>query len=140
MNIAKKRLGERALALCIVKDGQMLFESRSRGITGFLDATEELGSQLKGASAADRIVGRAIALLCLHSGVKAVYGSVMSRRGKELLEAYGVELACGELVENILDSCAPSVCPFESLAEEINDPAVAYKKLKALHSSVKRKG
>jgi hypothetical protein len=139
LTIAKSRLEKRGLTLCIVRDKNILFESGSRGISGFLEATEVLGSRLRGASAADRIVGKAVALLCLHGGVRAVYASVMSRRAKEVLERWGVQILWSELVENILGSCPPEACPFESLAEEINDPSTAYKKLKALHSSLKQR-
>lgn len=140
LRIAKKRLEEKRLTLCIVRDKRIIFESASRGISGFLEATEELGKRLEGASAADRIVGKAVALLCLNAGIRAVYAPIISGRAKELLERNGVQAVWDEIVENILSSCGPAVCPFERLAEEISDPSDAYKKLKGLLASLKQLG
>ena len=140
IRIAKKNAVERNLTLCVVKDNHVLFESCSHGISGFLQAIEELGSQFERASVADKVVGKAVALLCLYTRVEAVYANVVSRRAKEILERNGVQTEWGEQVENILDNCTPAVCPFERLAGQIEDPAEAYKKLKALRDSLKQSG
>ncbi len=139
LRIAKKRLGEKDLTLSIVKDKQVLFETTSHGISGFLRAIEELGERLNGASAADKIVGKAVALLCLYAGIEGVYASVMSREAKELFEENAVHAEWDELVGNILGNCKSATCPFEKLAAEITDPAEAYKKLKALQDSLKQR-
>ena len=136
LTVAKQRLREGGFTLCIVKDGRMLFETSARGISGFLKAIDELDGRLEGASAADKVVGKAVALLCLHTGIKAVYAPVMSREAKELFGRSRVLSEWGLLVENILDGCEPATCPFERLAEGISDSAEAYKKLKALQSSL----
>jgi thioredoxin 1 len=137
LRAAKKRLRGKGFTLCIAKGEQILFETRAHGISGFLRAIEELGERLEGASAADKVVGKAVALLCLHAGIEAMYASVMSRRAKELFEENDVQAEWGELVDNILSNCEPAACPFESLAAKITDPAEAYKKLKALQESLR---
>jgi len=136
LTVAKKRLREGGLTLCFVRDGQTLFETSSRGISGFLKAIDELDGWLEGASAADKVVGKAVALLCLHMRIKAVYAPVMSREAKELFERSGVLAEWDLVVDNILDGCEQAPCPFERLAERISDPAEAYKKLKALQGSL----
>ncbi len=133
--MAEKRLKERGLTLSIVSGRHVLFETSSHGISGFLRAVEEVGGRLEGASVADKIVGRAVALLCVYAGIEGAYASVMSRHAKDLLEKNAICVECDELVESILDDCKPRSCPFEKLAGEITDPAEAYKKLKALQDS-----
>lgn len=140
LRIAKNRLGEKGLTLSIVKDKQILFETSSRGISGFLRATEELSERLDGASVADKIVGKAVALLFLYAGIEAVYASVISREARELFEKKSIHVEWGELVAHILNNCTPATCPFERLAAGITDPAEAYKKLKALQDSLKQRG
>jgi len=137
--IAKKQLTEKGLTLSVVKDECVLFETASHGISGLLRAIQELGERLRGASVADKVVGRAIALLCLYAGVERVYGSVMSRAAKELFEENGVHAECGELIGSVLDECKSATCPFERLAAGISDPEEAYKKLKALQDSLKQR-
>jgi len=139
LRIAKKRLRKKGLTLSIVKNEQLLFETTSHGISGFLRAIQELDERLNGASAADRIVGKAIALLCLHVRIERVYGLVMSREARKLFEENVVHAEWDELVENILSNCKPATCPFERLAAETTDPAEAYKKLKALQDSLKQR-
>jgi len=139
LTIAKKHLSGKGLTLSIVKDEHVLFETASHGISGFLSAIQQLDNRLNGASVADKIVGRAIALLCVHVKIGAVYGSVMSREAKKLFEENSVHAELGELVENILEDCRSATCPFEALAAKIMDPADAYKKLKALQDSLKER-
>lgn len=137
--IAKKRLiDEKGLTLSIVKNGQVIFETASHGISGFLEAIENFGEKLEGASVADKITGRAIALLCIHSKVKAVYAVILSKGAKELLERNGIPHEWDSLVEKIFDLNKAGVCPFEKLAAEIANPKEAYRKLKALQNSLKR--
>lgn len=135
LEIAKQRLKENNLALSIVKDGMITFENSSHGIAGFLKAIEECRDKLEGASVADRVTGKAIALLCVYSKVQAVYGVTMSRKAKMLLEEYKVYHESDELVENILNIIGTDTCPFEKLADEISNPKDSYRKLKALQSS-----
>jgi hypothetical protein len=139
LELAKRRLGEGGLTLCIVKDEHVLFETASHGISGFLRAVLELGECLVGASAADIIVGKAIGLLCLYARVDGVYGLVMSEEARKLFEENKVHAEWGELVGNILGDGKLSTCPFEGLAAAITDPEEAYKKLKGLQDSLKRR-
>jgi len=140
LKAAKKRLAEEGLTLCIVREGQVLFETSSRGISGFLRATEELNEQLHGASVADKVVGKAVALMCLYTRIGAVYAPVMSRKARELFEHNAVRAEWDELVDDILGSCKVTSCPFERLATKITDPSEAYIKLKALQDSLKQRG
>jgi len=139
LRIAKKRLKEKGLTLSIIKEKKILFETSSHGISGFLRAIKELGERLDKASAADKIIGKAVALLCLCAGIDRVYGSVMSREAQELFEESTVHAEWDELVDNIAGHFESETCIFEKLAAEITEPAEAYKKLKALHDSLEQR-
>lgn len=136
LEIARERLSEIGLALCIVRDGDIIFESVSRGISGFVEAVEKLGDEFEGASVADKVAGKAIALLCVCARVKAVYAMTLSKRGKAVFEKYAIHHEWGDLVGSILDIDRAGVCPFEKLAAEIVDPSEAYGRLKALQRSL----
>ncbi|MGB9714103.1 MAG: hypothetical protein C0193_01075 [Candidatus Bathyarchaeota archaeon] len=138
LETAKRRLKEGNLTLSIVKNGKVLFETVSHGVSGFLEAIEKCGSSLERASAADRIVGKAIALLCVYARIKAVYAVTLSKKAKVVLEENSIYHRWENLVENILGVDGKSVCPFEKLADEIPNPKEAYKKLRALQQSLKR--
>lgn len=137
LEIAKERLNEKSLTLSIVKNGEIIFETVSNGISGFLEAIEKFGDVLEGASVADRVTGKAIALLCVYAKVKAVYAIILSKGAKSVFEKHAVYHEWEELVENILDINKAGICPFEKLATEISNPKDAYRKLKALQNSLK---
>jgi len=138
LEIAKKRLNEKSLTLSIVKNGEIIFENVSNGISGFLEAIEKFGDGLEGASVADRVTGKAIALLCVYAKVKAVYALILSKGAKSVFEKHAIHHEWNELVENILDVNKTRICPFEKLAKEISNPKNTYRKLKILQNSLKR--
>jgi hypothetical protein len=135
LEIAKNQLHRKELTLAIVKNGEVLFETHSHRISGFLGAIEKLGSQLNGASVADRVAGKAIALLCVYAGICHVYAEVLSRKAKAVFEENGIRHEWKELVDNILNLNKSRVCPFEKAAADISDPKDAYKAFKALQES-----
>jgi len=137
LEIAKKRLNENGLAISIVKNGEIVFEAASRGVSGFLEAIEKFRNELEEASVADKIVGKAIALLCVYAKVKAIYATVLSENAKKLLEENMVYHEWKSLVKNILDTNKTELCPFEKLATKISSPNDAYERLKALRISLK---
>ncbi|HJW98493.1 MAG TPA: DUF1893 domain-containing protein, partial [Candidatus Bathyarchaeia archaeon] len=69
LELAKQRLGQENLSLVIAKKGRVLFETQARGISGLLEAIKKIGKNIRDSSVADRIVGRAAALLLVYSGV-----------------------------------------------------------------------
>lgn len=131
LELAKQTLKHNKLSLVIVKNGAVIFETRMHGVAGFLQAIEKLGSLLHGASVADKIVGRAAAMLCLHSRVESVFALVMSEKAKALLESKGVHYEAKTLVSRVMGKDGRTDCPFERLVSEIDDPKEAYAKLKA---------
>ena len=137
LDIAKRNLHEKGLTLVIVKEGSVLFETGSHRISGFLGAIEQLGDKLEGAAVADRVVGKAIALLCVYVGIRHVYAEVLSRKAEAVFEENGVPCEWKELVDTILDLNRSGVCPFENAAADISDPEEAYATFKALLQSFK---
>src|SRR5512139_2964726 len=113
IEIAMERLHKEKLAIAVVKNGMTLFETRSRRISGFLDAIDRLDGQLEDSSIADRVAGKAVALLCVYVKAKAVYADVLSKQAKTVLDEHGVKCNWKELVENILNSNMSGLCPFE---------------------------
>jgi len=132
LNIAKERLKQRNLALVLAKKGKVVFETSSHGIGGLLRAIEELDKEMKGSSVADKIVGKAAALLCVHAGVFAVFAVTASERGIQVLKDNGVVCQFENRVPHIFDSNRSGICPFEKMVIEISNPKEAYEKLRSL--------
>ena len=134
---AKIQLTERQLTLVIVKNGEILFETEFHRISGFLTAIEQLGKKLENASIADKVVGKAVALLCVYARVKAVYAETLSSEAKSLFEENRVTSEWKEIVEVILDDRKQDMCPFEKEANNITNPKEAYIRFKALQQKLR---
>jgi len=137
LDIAKSMLFKNDFTLVIVKNGEVLFETGSHRISGFLGAIEKLDAKLEGAAVADRVAGKAIAHLCVYAGIRHVYAEVLSRKAKAVFEEHGIPCEWKELVDNILGVNRSGVCPFEKVATDISDPERAYAAFKALLQSLK---
>ena len=131
LNIAKEELKQKNLALVIAKKGKVIFETASHGIGGLLRAIEELDKEMKGSSVADKIVGKAAALLCIHVGVFAVFAVTASEKGIQALKDNNVLCQFENRVPHILNSKRSDVCPFEKLIIDISNPKDAYEKLES---------
>jgi hypothetical protein len=138
LEMARKRIHDKGLRLSIVRDGHLIYESASRGACGFLDAIESKGTALRGASVADRVVGKAIALLCAYVKVKAVYAIALSKEAEAVLKHHFIHYELDEAVDRILDNDQATLCPFEKLVSGISNPKVAYEKLGVFCDQSKR--
>lgn len=136
LELAKLRLKDRDLTLVIVKEGKVIFETKSQGISGFLQAIEKFGKRLAASSVADKIVGAAAAMLCVYSGVSSVFADTISKEGIKVLGDNNIVYQFENQVSNILNNCKTDICPFEKLAVGSRDPKEAYMKLKSFADSL----
>jgi hypothetical protein len=132
LDIAKTELYRNNLTLAIVKNGAVVYSTKSHRISGFLEAIEKCGPDLQRASMADLVVGKAVALLCVYAGIREVFAGVLSRKAMAVLKQNNVVFSWNEVVDNVLDTNKSETCPFEKAAKEISDPQKAYPKFKAL--------
>lgn len=135
LRLARLTLHESNLNLVIVKKGEVVFDTRAHGIGGFLLAIDKLGKELVGSSVADRIVGRAAALLCAYCEVASVFAVTVSEEGAQTLIRNNIPHEYENIVPNILNYDRTDICPFEKLTAGLMDPKEAYEKLKRKASS-----
>jgi len=138
LEIAKQTLKKKNLTLAVAKNGKIIFQSDSHGVIGLFEAIEQLGSNLEGAAVADKIVGKAAALLCAYSRVNAVFASTLSLEGKNTLERNGIKYEYEALVPKILDRTGKSMCPFERFSLNLENPREAYFRLKEFAEKLRK--
>ena len=105
---------------CILCREDLLLTSEKRGIVPLLEHWE--AGRLKDACVADKIIGKAAAMLLILGGAKGVYGEVMSEKARDLLLEAGIETAFGVLAPYIINRKGDGLCPMEQAVLEINDP------------------
>ena len=98
---AKRILAEQGCT-CVLVRGDTVHIGTDRGIKPLV-LWLEAGTDCRGFSAADKVVGRATAFLYARLGVKEVYAAVMSRGAIEVLQAFGIAHSCESQVEAILN-------------------------------------
>jgi hypothetical protein len=130
LKLAEQRLKEKKFNLLIVKDGKIVFATKSYGIRGLLQAMEKLGNQLSGSSVADNVVGRAAAMLCAYFKASSVFAVTISEEGEKMLKENKVSYRFENRVPNILNYERTDICPFEKLVIGLTKPEEAYEKLK----------
>jgi hypothetical protein len=131
LEIAKRALRGRELSLVVVKCGRVIFESNLQGLSGLILAIDTLGLNLHNSSVADKVVGKAAALLLAYSHISEVYAEVISKDGLETLDEYGIRVEYASLIPRILNRRGEDICPFEKLSQNLSSPEEAYKILKA---------
>lgn len=117
MNNAAKSLFEAnsGCSLAIVGVDGTQFIGWRRGVTDLYILLSENPSLLKGASLADKVVGKGAAALMVVGGVAHVFATVISRPALEMLAQAGVAICYESIVENIINRNHTGICPVESL-------------------------
>lgn len=109
---------------CVVCRGEQTYAAHERGIRPLMNWLES-GADLTEACAADKVVGKAAAMLYCLLGVKAVHAGVMSIPARRVFESGGITASWDTLVDAIENRTKTGLCPMEQATAEINDPVQA---------------
>lgn len=120
---AKKLLTEENNTLVLLC-GDEIITSKERGIKPLLNLYDS-GKSLCGFSAADKVVGKAAAMLYVLLKIKVLHATVISRGAAEILSSHGVAFSYDILAEKIINRSGTGFCPMEGAVETIDDPAEA---------------
>ena len=132
IELARSLLEEEQWNLVMVKGGQVLFNSRESGVAPFFQAVRSMGKSLHNAAVADRIVGSAVAMLCLHARITSVYAGIASQGALDMLKEQGVTVSSKNTVPYISNYDCTDLCPFEKMARNSRNPAQLFSNLKLM--------
>ncbi len=136
IEIAKSNLvGDKT---CVLVRGKSVLSSTHRGIAPIMEWIEA-GVDLAGYSLADRMVGKAIAMLVVYTGIREVYTHCMSESAIEYLSSHGVKFQYATKTKRVLNRARDGLCPMESTVQELDDPKSAYIALRAKLNEMKGK-
>lgn len=107
---------------CVLCKGDRVYTSGVRGVSPLLRWLDA-GTELQGFSAADKVVGKATAMLYCLLGVREVYAGVMSRAAVKVLLRHGIGVLYTEQVDFIWNREHTGQCPMEAAVADIEDPA-----------------
>ncbi|MBQ7901630.1 MAG: DUF1893 domain-containing protein, partial [Clostridia bacterium] len=123
------RLVESGKAACVVVHGNEIVSAESpRGIAYVIDLYEK--GALKDAFVADKIIGKAAAMLFTLGGVKGCYGENVSKTAVEWLKTHNVDMTYKNISTYIVNRRGDGMCPMECTVADINDEHKAVQALK----------
>ena len=100
--------------------------SSENGIKPVLFKLNESIAYFKDLDVADKIVGKASAMLLTLSGVRSVYALTLSKAGQEIFEKYNIPYQYDVLTDYIENRTHDGMCPMEMTVREIDDLEEAY--------------
>jgi hypothetical protein len=125
LELAKQTLATDSLAFAITKHGVVLRAGTREGIGELLDAVDALGNVARDAALADKIVGKAVAMVARRARIRAVYSPLMSQAACDALARDHIAVEYDRLVPLILNKRNDGPCPMERLTLPLDDPREA---------------
>lgn len=123
---------------CVLCKGDTTYTSMGKGVSPMLTFLEN-GTELRGFSAADKIIGKAAAMLFVCAGVTEVFAEVMSGGAEDYLKAHGISYSYGALTEKIINRKGDGLCPMELAVAEIDDEKLGFSAIKNRFGELRRK-
>lgn len=121
----KETLSSGNFTIVIRKDDKV-FSSYERGVKPLMQLINNDLSFLENASVADKVIGKAAALLMVLGKIKEVHTIVISEPAIEVFERFGIDFHFDKKVKNIINRKGDGLCPMEQLCLDIEDPKEAY--------------
>lgn len=128
--LAQNVITNEDVSVVVVDNGKIWRKKKGQGIRPFLEVIEEMGDEIHGSVIGDRILGRASALLCRYSKVRAVYSPQATKTAIALLIMGSIPAQVDKLIPFIKNHDGSGLCPFEKMLENIDEPKKAYNFLK----------
>ena len=128
---AKSILLSSASTIAVVSDGEV-FTSQERGVKPLLFLLKEKKEFLKGASVADKVIGKAAALLMVLGEIKEVHTLIISEPAIKVFEKHNIPCFYDKKVTRIVNRTGDGLCPMETLCLNVDDPQEAFDRITSL--------
>ena len=125
---AKSLLLTSASTIAVVSNGEV-FTSQERGVKPLLHLLTEKKGFLKGASVADKVIGKAAALLMVLGEIKEVHTLIISEPAIKVFEKYNISYFYDKKVDRIVNRTGDGLCPMETLCLDVEEPKEAFEKI-----------
>ncbi len=114
---------------CVLCRGNSYICKSENGIKSLLELCDDNNSY-NNYCVADKIVGKAAAMLYVKLGIISVYACVLSEKGEKVLINNNIEYQYETKCSQIINRKKTGICPMEAAVENISDAEEAYTVLK----------
>ncbi|MGE4287362.1 MAG: DUF1893 domain-containing protein [Salinivirgaceae bacterium] len=106
----------------VMVKGNTVYTSQLKGIKPMYDAVTKYKQQAKGSSIADKVIGKAAALLAVYGGVKRIYAELTTPGAISVCNKYTITISFKQQVTAIQNREKTGLCPMEQLAQQTDVP------------------
>ncbi len=128
--LAINELNNSEYSLIIVKNNKIIYKSKKESVGSIVGLLENKPEILKDAFVADKIIGRAVAMICDYSSVKFCYGKIVSRGAVDIFKKRNLEYKAENIVKAIKNRDNTDLCPIEKLTLDVSDSEEGIKRIK----------
>lgn len=104
---------------CVIANGEKIRTFTQRGVADLYDLLTQEPELLKGASIADKVVGKGAAALMILGGISELHTDIISTKALDLLKESDVKVEFEEEVPFIWNRDHTGFCPVETLCSEV---------------------
>jgi len=133
---AKNLLKNKQYTFVAVSKGRIIKISHERGIIPMLEIIRDHQNILAETVIADKVIGKAAALLAAGYKVKQIYAEILSQQAKEVLDLYSILYQYENYVAYIQNRSKNDKCPMEKLTQGIKEPKIAYLRILQYYNEV----
>ena len=111
---------------CIVeKQGEIKHKVFGKGIRPLLNIYLKDKEDLKDSNVADKVIGKAAAVILVLGKTKNVYAKLLSKRALVFLKNYEINVSYNVIVDEIQNMSGTGICKMEELVKDIAEPQEA---------------
>ncbi|MDR2729225.1 MAG: DUF1893 domain-containing protein [Chitinispirillales bacterium] len=114
---------------CVFCKDDLVYSKTGIGVSPIMELLNTQ-TNLSGLCVADKVVGKAAAMLFALAEVKEVYGEVMSKQAENCLNQHNIKYSYGEIVDAIMNRKGTGICPMEMAVKDIDEPKAAFEAIK----------
>lgn len=103
---------------CVIANNADIRTFTQRGIADLFDLLKSDKPFLKGASIADKVIGKGAAALLILGEINEIYADIISQSALDLLTDTNIEISYGQIVPFIENRDKTGWCPIEKLCYE----------------------
>ena len=128
--LAINELNETDYSLIIVKDQQVKYKSKEESVGSIVGLFDNNPQLLKDSVVADKIIGRAVAMVCDLGDVNFCYGQIVSQGAVDIFNKNNLPYQAEKKVKVIKNKDNTDLCPIEKLTLNVEDSVKGIKKIK----------
>lgn len=116
---------------CVIRNGGTIRTFTRRGVADLYDLLNDEPEFLRGAEAADKVVGKGAAILMVLGGIGSLYTDVISAHALSVFRETPVRVSFGTEVPHIENRDKTGWCPLERRCLDAATPAEGYTRIEA---------